>query len=158
MVNQAQGEIRISYLNPEFLEEVRQSCGLKLSESEYDYVIERIEGAVETVIRSMSNAYDRGYGFLKLAIHSGSTPESMAIVYEKLISQTPWKYKRTVLSFVEAIDTIFRFASKNEQIIEKIQMNSQASNNNEKLLEAISELTINYIVKLIEQEKTYLAS
>jgi|GEM_PF-6581706 len=158
MVDNIQGESKLSRLEPNFLEEVRKSCTAKLSDSEYDYIIGRIEGAIDVVIRSMSKAYDRGYGFLKLAIHPGSTQESMASVYEKIINQTPWKYKRTVLSFVEAIDTIFKFASKSEAILEKIQLDNKISIEKEALLSAISDITINYIVKLIEQEKTYLAS
>ncbi len=152
------GDSKLPHLNPQYLEDVKQSCGVKLSLQEYDYIIARIEGSVDVVTRSMINAYDRGYGFLKLAIHPGSTQESMAIIYEKVINQTPWKYKRTVLSFVEAIDTLFKFSSKNPVILEKIQVDNQLTGNQEELLNATSELTINYIVKLIEQEKTYLAS
>ena len=39
-----------------------------------------------------------------------------------------------------------------------IQAQNSIHYDKEKLLDAISELTVNYIVKLIEQEKTYLAS
>jgi hypothetical protein len=156
--NNTSGEAKFSRLEARFLEEVKQSCASKLSDNEYHYIIGRIEGSVEVVIRSMAKAYDRGYGFLKLAIHPGSTQESMSSVYEKIINQTPWKYKRTVLSFVEAIDTIFKFSSKNEAILEKIAVDNKISGDKDALLSIISEITINYIVKLIEQEKTYLAS
>lgn len=149
---------RLPHLSPQYLEDVKQSCDIKFSPSEYDYIIGRIESAVDIITRSMMNSYDHGYGFLKLAIHPGSTQESMAIIYEKVIGQTQWKYKRTVLSFVEAIDTIFKFSSKSPVILEKIQIDNQLSGEKDKLLGAISELTINYIVKLIEQEKTYIAS
>lgn len=152
------GDPKLPHLNPEFLDAVKESCEIKLSPGEYDYIIGRIEDAVDVVTRSMMNSYDRGYGFLKLAIHPGSTQQSMEIIYEKVINQTQWKYKRTVLSFVEAIDTLFKFSSKSQAILEKIQIDNQISANNDKILDAISELTINYIVKLIEQEKTYLAS
>jgi hypothetical protein len=158
MANDTQGEMKLPRLGQIYLEEVKNSTAYKLADSEYDYIIGRVEGAVDVVVRSMSNAYDHGYGFLKLAIHPGSTQESMEIIYEKIINQTPWKYKRTVLSFVEAIDTIFKFASKSESILEKIRIDNKMSGAKEEMLTAISEITINYIVKMIEQEKTYLAS
>lgn len=154
----AQPETRMQHLDPQYLADVRQSCHAKLSQEQYDYIIRRIEGAVDITTRSMMNAYDRGHGFLKLAIHPGSTQASMSIIYEKVIKQTPWKYRRTVLGFVEAIDTLFKFASGSNVILEKFQTDRQVYGNRDAMLEAISELTINYIVKLIEQEKTYLAS
>ena len=147
----------LPHLHPQYLEDVKNSCCVKFSNDEYEYIIGRIENAVDVVTRSMINAYDHGYGFLKLVIHPGSTQESMAIIYEKVINQTPWKYKRTAISFVEAVDTLFKFISKNQDILERIQADNHI-NPKDNLLDAISELTVNYILKLIEQEKTYLAS
>ena len=158
MTNNIQGEARLLHLDSKCLKEIKESCTVGLAESEYDYIIGRIEGAVDVVIRSMSKAYDGGYGFLKLAIHPSSTQQNMAIVYEKITNQTPWKYKRTVLNFVEALDTIFKFASKSEVIFEKIQIDNKLFGEKHLILSCVSELTINYIVKLIEQEKAYMAS
>lgn len=158
MLSSGPSEPKLSHLNPQYLVDVKESCATKLLPSQYDYIVGRIESSVDVIINSMINAHDHGYSFLKLAIHPGSTQESMSAVYERVINQTPWKYKRTVLAFVEAVDTIFKFSSKSEILIEKFQLDNQITDSNSEFLGAVSQLTVNYIVKLIEQEKTYMAS
>lgn len=149
---------KLPHLNPKFLEDVQSSCTTKCTEGQYNYMLGWVEKEVDIVTRTMTNSTDWGFGFLKLAIHPGSSPESMAIIYEKVINQTPWKYRKTALSFVEAIDTLFKFSTKNQDILAKFEQDKQLSGDKNKLLEAISELTIMYIARLVNQEKIPLAS
>lgn len=151
-------EPRLPHLNPQYLVDIKESCSTKLLPTQYDYIIGRIESSVDVITNSMINAHDHGYSFLKLSINPGSTQENMSAVYDRVINQTPWKYKRTVLAFIEAVDTIFKFASKSQILIEKFQIDQQITGDSTEFLDAVSQLTVNYIVKLIEQEKTYLAS
>ena len=151
-------ENKLPHLNQLGLADIWLSSGRKYSRQQYNYIISRIETEVSDVTRSMLNASDHGFGFLRLAIHPGSTPSSMAIIYEKITNQTPWKYKPTAVKFIDALDSLFRFAAKNEETIKKHPLNSAPFNNKEEYLEAFSELTTYYIVRLLEQNVTALAS
>lgn len=145
-------EPKLPHLHPKFLEDVYRSCLLKCSKEQYEYILITVEGTVDIVTKSMMNANDYGFGFLKLAIHPGSSPSSMAVIYEKVINQTPWKYRKTALAFVEAIDTLFKFATKNPEVLATFESDGYADGDKTKLLEALSEFTIMYIARLCGQE------
>jgi hypothetical protein len=151
-------EPKLPHLNPKYLEDVHNSCTRKCTESQFNYILERIEAEVDVVTRAMINSADSGFGFLKLAIHPCSSPESMAIIYEKIINQTPWKNRPTAIAFVEAIDTLFKFSSKNQDILAKFQADNKLQGDKKSLLEAASELTVMYIARLVNSEKLPLAS
>lgn len=151
-------EQNLPHLNQLSLADIWLSCGRKYSRQQYNHVIRCIEAELDDVTRAMLNSNDHGFGFLKLAIHPGSTPSSMAIIYEKIINQTTWKYKPTALRFVGAVDTLFKFVTKDASALEKLPMDTTIFSSKEEYLETLSELTIYYIVRLLEKDDKALAS